>query len=104
LKLPAPLNPDVSGGNRRDLRLWALFQEREGDPLMVQAVHANVVGGVSIGFQDDYVLELFPAHSLDREGHSEHWRLLRPDSGEPQFVVTGGGIAIEGTSSSHGNQ
>lgn len=94
---PADFQPHAPGANRRDVRLETLFKERSSDPLVVRAVAADDTGRVTIAFQDDYALELFPDDSLETEGHSERWRLLRPDTSKPHFVVTGGGIEIEET-------
>jgi hypothetical protein len=75
--------------NRRDVRLAALLQERESDPLVVEGCSADHVGGFRLTFTGGFVLEVWPDDSLG----GEHWRLFPfcPDDA-PHFVVTGRGI------------
>jgi hypothetical protein len=82
--------------NLQDRRLGALlggedpetrsFVNRTGH-LVVEAVEADDCGGAVIGLSGGYRLVLFPAGAC-----GEDWRILRPDAGEPHFVVAGGRI------------
>jgi len=74
------------GRNRRDVLLDKLF---EGSPgFTVQSLEVGRGGGVNILLDAGLSLELFPDDSLS----DEHWRLLRPATEEPHFVVSGKGV------------
>jgi hypothetical protein len=49
---------------------------------VVTSVKGDDVGGCQIAFSEDLLLEVFPNASV-----GEAWRLLRPDSDDPHFVV-----------------
>ena len=84
---PADFNWDVQGGNRRDRLVSALFQH-ESRKFLVHKVEAGEAGSCTIFFEDDYALEVFPDDSLS----GEHWRLFKPYTEAPHFVVTGHGL------------
>jgi hypothetical protein len=79
---------DAPGANRCDERLSAWFAAHASDPVEVEAVSADVVGGIRVALRGGFLLEIFPDDSLD----AEHWRFLRPAADDPQFVVGGTGI------------
>jgi hypothetical protein len=55
--------------------------------LVVEEVRADNCGGVTIQLSGGYRLVLFPAGI-----RGEDWRLFRPDTDEPHFVVAGGRV------------
>ena len=75
--------------NRRD-ELIRLFFENGSKQFAVQRIAIGTAGSVQILLQERYFLEIFPDKSLARE----QWRLLKPDSGEPHFILTGAGIEV----------
>lgn len=87
---------DEPGSNWRDQQLEKFFRERASNPLVVEAVTADRVGGLRIRLRGSCSLELFPDDSLDEVGHSERWRILQPGINVPHVVVTGRGIEHEG--------
>jgi hypothetical protein len=60
---------------------------RHGSTIVVSNVDADDYGGASITFSPGFVLRLFPAGT-----RGEDWRLFRPKSGAPHFVVSGGKV------------
>ncbi len=56
--------------------------------LVVETVQGDACGGAVITLSGGYRLILFPAGSA-----GEDWRIFRPATNEPHFVVTGGRIA-----------
>jgi len=75
--------------NRQDRLLQNLLQD-ESHPLVVERLIPGVAGRVTLVFSDGFLLELFPAGS-----ENEGWRLFRPDTDEPHFVVFGSRTAKE---------
>ena len=68
-----------------------LFRSHIGDTaLLVDAIEADVSGGVRLILRHGYTLAVFPDDSLP----GEHWRFLPPWTDTPHFVVTGHGIDI----------
>jgi len=59
----------------------------ETGSLVVEAVRADVYGGAVIQLSGGYELVLFPGGST-----GEDWRLFRPGSDEPHFVIVGGKV------------
>lgn len=76
--------------NRRDKLLRGLFEGRPGG-LVVGAVSVGRGGSLCIELSDDFSLEVFPDDSLG----GEYWRLFKPQSDQPHFVLTGRGIEGE---------
>jgi len=62
----------------------------ETEEFVVENVGSDQFGGLQIGMTGSYRLVILIAGSKD-----EYWRLLRPSSKEPQFVVSGDGIERE---------
>jgi hypothetical protein len=58
--------------------------------LVVEDVRADGYGGAAIRFSGGYQLVLFPAGT-----RGEDWRVFRPGTDEPHFVVVGGSIEQE---------
>jgi hypothetical protein len=72
--------------NRRDKLLAELFAP--GRPtLSVRKIEPGFAGSFRLLFDDKMLLEVVPVTSR----RIEHWRLLRPKSDEPVFVLTGAG-------------
>lgn len=78
---------DVQGANRRDRRIGELFQN-ETREFIVRQVEIGDAGAFTITFDDGYALDVFPDDSLS----DEHWRMFKPSTEEPHFVVTGKGF------------
>jgi hypothetical protein len=82
--------------NLQDRRLAALLAGydpetrsfvNEADYLVVEDVQADDCGGAVIWLTGGYRLALFPAGT-----RGEDWRVFRPGTGGPHFVVAGGSI------------
>ncbi len=84
---PPDFDWDVQGANRRDQRIQQLFQN-ETRQFVVRAVEVGEAGSFTIILDDDYALDVF----LDDSLSGEHWRIFKPYSEEPHFVVTGDGV------------
>ena len=59
--------------------------------LVVESVDADEYGGASIFFAKGFVLRLFPAGT-----RGEDWRLFRPKTDGPHFVVCAGKAELDG--------
>ena len=77
--------------NLQDVRIDNWLAENAGS-LVVSGVDADDFGGASISFGDRFVLRIFPSG-----GCGEDWRLFRPMSGEPHFVISEGRIETDCT-------
>lgn len=73
-----------------DERLLRFFLQCEKTPLLVQALRADNLGGLTLELSDSHLLTLFPDDSLD----AEYWRFFQTDVDPdlPHFVVTDQGI------------
>jgi hypothetical protein len=69
------------------MRRWL---EQHGASLVVQTVDADDFGGASVNLCGGFVLRLFPAGA-----RNENWRLFRPKTDTPHFVVSGGVVEID---------
>lgn len=76
---------DKPGANRRDERIEAWLRDRT---YTVESVAADTLGGCTLALSQDHSLTVFPDDSLV----GEYWRLLRPETNDEHFVVTGAGI------------
>jgi hypothetical protein len=74
--------------SRLDERLLRFFQQCEKTPLLVQAIRADELGGLTIALNSHHILAVFPDTSLDEE----YWRFFHVGADLPHFVVTGRGI------------
>lgn len=83
-------------GNLQDLRIQAFLggfdpmtksATNRGSLLVVERVHGDDCGGARLELSGGYHLVLFPAGT---EG--EDWRIFRPSTDEPHFVVSGGRV------------
>ena len=74
--------------NRRDELLDFVFADGN---LAVESIQVNLGAYVSIYLAAGLSLEIFPNDSQQHE----HWRLFRPYTNDPHFVVTGTGIVNE---------
>ena len=77
-----------SSPNLQDARFEQLLA-RHGAGLVVQSVDADSYGGAAIHFANGFVLRLFPAGM-----RGEDWRLFRPKTDEPHFVVAEGKVDV----------
>ena len=73
-----------------DERLLRFFLQCEIAPILVQALRADDLGGLTIELSASHRLAVFPDDSLD----AEYWRFFQTDAGPdmPHFVVTDQGI------------
>lgn len=78
------------GPSRCEARLGTWFKECATAPLKVGRLEADSVGGFRLLLERGFVLEVFPANSLEGE-YSERWRLFQPSQGS-HFVITGYGV------------
>ena len=62
----------------------------EDDRFVVEAVHADDYGGISLRLSGGYRLVLFPDCT-----RGEDWRIFRPGTGERHFVVAGGRVETD---------
>jgi hypothetical protein len=83
-------------GNLQDQRIASLLggydpgtrsPVNNGHLLVVEAVDADDRGGVTLDLSGGYRLRLFPAGT-----RGEDWRIFRPDSESPHFVIAGGTV------------
>jgi hypothetical protein len=81
---------EVLGASRRDKRIAELFQN-ETRQFVVQQVQVGDAGSFTIILNSDYALDVFPNDSLS----NEHWRMFKPSSDEPHFVVSGKGLETQ---------
>lgn len=58
-----------------------------GGMLVVMSIDADESGGASISLDQDFMLRIFPAGT-----RGEDWRFLRPKSGLPHLVISGGTV------------
>src|SRR5262245_25387132 len=76
--------------NLQDARLERWPAANEGS-LVVKSVDADEFGGAALCFGQGFVLRMFPAGT-----RSEDWRLFRPKTDAPHFVVSGGAVELDG--------
>lgn len=81
-----------TGENRLEERISLLFGKHREDPLVVEAIQADEVGGVTIVLNEGYVLDIFPDDSLE----GEYWRFF-PSIREQgkHFVVSDAGVSFD---------
>jgi len=73
-------------GNLQDSQ-FANVMAKHGSGLIVSEVSADDCGGGSIAFSNGFVLRLFPAGT-----RGEDWRLFRPGTDAPHFVIEEGAV------------
>ncbi len=71
-----------------DERLHRFFRLREKTPVLVEAIRADDIGGLTIELSGSHILAVFPDTSLN----AEYWRFFQVGVDLPHFVVTGQGI------------
>ncbi len=76
--------------NLQDARLEQ-WLERHESALIVGSVDADEFGGAAISLGHVFVLRLFPAGT-----RGEDWRLFRPKTDAPHFVIIGGLVEPDG--------
>jgi hypothetical protein len=75
---------DVLGNNRFDIKVSEIIKKIKVTPIHVIEIHADMLGGFSISFDNGYVMDVFPDDSLKEE----YWRFFHNDNKEsPHFVV-----------------
>lgn len=82
---------DPDGPTRCEARIMAWLREHSAAPLKIQRLEVDPVGGFKLFLQGDFILEAFPANSLQGE-YSERWRLFCPSEKRRHFVVCGYGV------------
>ena len=82
---------DVVGATWWDVRLAALFAERE--EIFIRSVVVDAVGGFALEC-NALQFEVFPSSSPTSHVETEFWRLFSPGRDEPHFIVdTSGGAS-----------
>ena len=71
-----------------DERLLRFFLQGEKTSVLVQAIRADDLGGLTLQLSDNHTLAVFPDASLD----TEYWRFFHVGRNLPHFVVTSQGI------------
>jgi hypothetical protein len=74
-----------------DLRVLELFSDR-GPTSRIVRVSADAIGGFTLECASGVRLEVFPSSSPAPHVDTEFWRLIRPGSDAPHFVVETTGI------------
>lgn len=94
--LLTPVDPDEDpetfdweqpGASWLDVRLSELLPPDTAEPWVVESVAGDGLGGFRLGLGTGAVLEVFTNATPTGHVTTEFWRLLRPGTGEPQFVV-----------------
>lgn len=94
--LLTPVDPDEDpetfdweqpGASWMDVRLSELLPPDAPPRWVVEGVAGDGLGGFRLGLRGGVVLEVFPNATPSGHVTTEFWRLLRPGTGEPQFVV-----------------
>lgn len=90
---------DYEDGNLQDRRLASLlgkldhnskFGLSHDEPLVVDDVDCDKLGGITISLSGGYVIRVFPCGT-----RSEDWRIFQPATDNPHFVIAGGAIEPE---------
>ena len=84
---PATFDWEAPGASWLDVRLAELQAADAARPPAVEAVEADVLGGVRLFITGGRLLELFPNATPTGHVSTEFWRLVRADGGEPDFAV-----------------
>ena len=92
---PETFDWDEPGASWLDVRLGELQAADVARPPVVESVAADALGGLRLGLGGGRVLELFPNATPTGHVTTEFWRLLRPGSGDPHFVVGTFGVSRE---------
>lgn len=83
-------------GNLQDARIGSLLGSYDpttrsfansGDTLVVEEVDADAYGSATLRMSGGYCLRVFPDGTA-----AEAWRMFRPESDEPHFVVPGSSV------------
>lgn len=77
--------------SRCESKIDAWFEEHATEPLKVERVEVDHVGGFKLWLERGFVVEAMPLDTLEGE-YSERWRLFVPAEDDQHFVVTGYGI------------
>lgn len=87
-------------GNLQDERILALLGGSDEatrsavnvtDMLVVEGVRANACGGATLLLSGGYTLTMYPAGA-----RGEDWRIFRPGTDGPHFVISGGKVDADG--------
>lgn len=73
--------------NRRDLQIEELFQHETRQFLVID-IEVRRAGSFTLLLEEGYMLDVFPDDSMQ----GEYWRLFKPYTGAPHFVLTGEGL------------
>jgi hypothetical protein len=86
---------DEPGASWLDVRLGELAEAHAADPPVVEAATADEYGGLQLSLTGGLALELFPNSTPTGHVSTEFWRLLRPGTTDPHFVVGTFGVERE---------
>ena len=92
---PATFDWDETGASWLDVRLGELAEVHATAPPAVAAVAADALGGLRLSLTGGLVFEAFPNSTPTGHVATEFWRLLRPGTAEPHFVVGTFGTELE---------
>ena len=84
-------DPDEGKPSHLEAGIFPWMEKYADEPLTVERVEADSVGGFQLFLTEGFVLEAFPSDSLKGE-YSEHWRIFRPAQDNSHFVMTGHGV------------
>lgn len=96
-----PADPDADpdgfdweerGASWCDVRLLSFVSAVASEPPAVTSIAVDGVGGVALGLAGDLTLAVFPDSSNTEHVETEFWRLLEPEDGSLQFVVSSEGV------------
>lgn len=87
---------DVPGANWLDVRLDELWSGFAAAPPIIQGVEPDPYGGFALHLSGGLRLEAFPNSTPTGHVATEFWRLLRPGTDAPHFVVGTFGIERDG--------
>ncbi|MBZ5482522.1 hypothetical protein [Priestia aryabhattai] len=81
---------DVQGNNRFDERIEYFIKSLK-EPLTVESIDSDEIGGLKVTLSNGFTLNVFPDISEDDE-YSEFWRFFTRGKDSFHFVVAGNGI------------
>ena len=84
---PETFDWDEPGASWLDVRLDELAEAHGAAPPVVEAVAGDALGGFRLSLTGGLTLEAFPNSTPTGHVATEFWRLLRPGTAEPHFVV-----------------
>jgi len=74
---------DKIGSNIFDEKAQIISEQAENNPIFVEKIEADNLGGVKLSLSNGFVFEIFPNDSLKEES----WRFFTQNPDEPHYVV-----------------